>query len=326
MKPGTAAILGVALAVLCAWRPSALAQPYPSKPIRIVLPYVAGGNADITARTIAQKLADPLGVSVLVENRPGANGGIGTDAVAKAPPDGYTLLHTASGPIVVNPVLYSKVSYDPVKDFAPIIQVHTFMYVLVVESASPIKSVADLTAAAKARPGALTFGSTGVGGGNHLAGELFALMTGTKLTHVPYKGSAAALADLLGGQLSFMFDTPITSVPHLKTGKLRGYAVTGLTRAAAMPDIPTLDELGLKGFEITQFQGLLAPAGTDRAIIARLNQETAKVLKQPDVIERLATQGGNEIVGGTPEEFARLISVQLAYYAKLVKDAGVKAE
>jgi len=246
--------------------------------------------------------------------------------VAKAPPDGYTLLHTASGPIVVNPVLYSKVPYDPVKDFAPIIQVHTFMYVLVVESASPIKSVADLAAAAKARPGALTFGSTGIGGGNHLAGELFALMTGTKLTHVPYKGSAAALADLLGGQLSFMFDTPITSVPHLKTGKLRGYAVTGLTRAAAMPDIPTLDELGLKGFEITQFQGLLAPGGTDRAIVARLNQEVARVLRQSDVIERLATQGGNEIVGGTPEEFARLISVQLAYYAKLVKDAGVKAE
>src|SRR5262247_97449 len=326
MKPGTAAILGVALAVLCAWRPSALAQPYPSKPIRIVLPYVAGGNADITARTIAQKLADPLGVSVLVENRPGANGGIGTDAVAKAPPDGYTLLHTASGPIVVNPVLYSKVSYDPVKDFAPIIQVHTFMYVLVVESASPIKSVADLTAAAKARPGALTFGSTGVGGGNHLAGELFALMTGTKLTHVPYKGSAAALADLLGGQLSFMFDTPITSVPHLKTGKLRGYAVTGLTRAAAMPDLPTLDELGMKGFEVTQFQGLLAPAGTDKAIIARLHQETVKALKSPEVVDRLERQGGNEIVGGTPEEFARLITAQLASYAKLIREAHIKPE
>jgi tripartite-type tricarboxylate transporter receptor subunit TctC len=143
---------------------------------------------------------------------------------------------------------------------------------------------------------------------------------------VPYKGSAAALADLLGGQLSFMFDTPITSVPHLRTGKLRGYAVTGLKRAAAMPDIPTMDELGFKGFEITQFQGLLAPAGTDRAIVARLNQETLKALRQPDVIDRLATQGGNEIVGGTPEEFAQLINLQLAYYAKLVKDAGVKAE
>jgi tripartite-type tricarboxylate transporter receptor subunit TctC len=143
---------------------------------------------------------------------------------------------------------------------------------------------------------------------------------------VPYKGSAAALADLLGGQLSFMFDTPITSVPHLKTGKLRGYAVTGLTRAKAMPDIPTLDELGLKGFEITQFQGLLAPAGTDRAIVARLNQETNKALKLPDVIERLQTQGGNEIAGGTPEEFAQLIKIQLAYYAKLIRDAGIKAE
>ncbi|MGE5792577.1 MAG: Bug family tripartite tricarboxylate transporter substrate binding protein, partial [Bacteroidota bacterium] len=243
---------------LAAWIGGAHAQAYPSKPIRVVVPYVAGGNADITARTIAQKLGESLGVAVLVDNRPGANGGIGTDSVAKSAPDGYTLLHTASGPIVVNPVLYAKVPYDPVKDFVPIVQVHTFMYVLVVRSDSPIKSVADLTAAAKARPGALSFGSTGIGGGNHLAGELYALMTGTKLTHVPYKGSAAALADLLGGQLSFMFDTPITSVPHLKTGKLRGYAVTSLKRAAAMPDIPTLDELGLKGFEITQFQGLLA--------------------------------------------------------------------
>jgi tripartite-type tricarboxylate transporter receptor subunit TctC len=198
--------------------------------------------------------------------------------------------------------------------------------VLIVRSDSPIKSVAELTAAAKAQPGKLSYGSTGIGGGNHLAGELYSLMSGTKLTHVPYKGSAAALADLLGGQLSFMFDTPITSVPHLKTGKLRGYAVTSLKRAAAMPDIPTMDELGFKGFEITQFQGLLAPAGTDRAIVMRLNQETLKALKQPDVIERLATQGGNEIVGSTPEEFAQLINVQLAYYAKLVKDAGVKAE
>ena len=177
--------LGLALAILAG---SAYAQAYPSKPIRVVLPYVAGGNADITARTIAQKLGESLGVSVLVDNRPGANGGIGTDVVAKAAPDGYTLLHTASGPIVVNPVLYAKVPYDPVKDFAPIVQVHTFMYVLVVEAASPIKSVGDLTAAAKARPGALSFGSTGIGGGNHLAGELFALMTGTKLAARPVQG------------------------------------------------------------------------------------------------------------------------------------------
>jgi tripartite-type tricarboxylate transporter receptor subunit TctC len=320
----------VLVAALCtlafAAGPAPAQSDYPNRPVKLVVGFGAGGSTDIVGRIVARHLTEKLGQSVVVENKAGAGGTIGADLVAKSAPDGYTLLHTASGPIVVNPVLYAKVPYDPVKDFVPIVQVHTFMYVLVVRSDSPIKSVADLTAAAKARPGALSFGSTGIGGGNHLAGELYALMTGTKLTHVPYKGSAAALADLLGGQLSFMFDTPITSVPHLKTGKLRGYAVTSLKRAAAMPDIPTMDELGFKGFEITQFQGLLAPAGTDRAIVARLNQETVKVLKMPDVIDRLATQGGNEIAGGTPEEFGQLIKVQLDYYAKLVKDAGIKAE
>jgi len=302
------------------------AQPYPAKPIRLVVPYVAGGSADITARTLAQKFSESLGVQVLVDNRPGANGMIGTDLVAKAPPDGHTLLHVASGPIVVNPSLYPKVPYDPVKDLAPISQVVSFMYVLVVLSDSPITGVPELIALAKAKPGQLSYGSTGLGGGNHLAGELFALMSGTKLTHVPYKGSAAALADLLGGQLSFMFDTPITSLPHIKTGKLRAYAVTGPKRAAALPDLPTLDELGMKGFEVTQFQGLLAPAGTDRAIIAKLHQETVKALKSPDVVDRLERQGGNEIVGGTPEEFARLIAAQLSSYAKLIGDAHIKPE
>ena len=309
-----------------AWMAGAHAQPYPAKPIRLVLPYVAGGSADITARTLGQKLSESLGVQVLVDNRPGANGMIGTDLVAKSPPDGYTLLLVASGPIVVNPSLYPKVPYDPVKELAPISQVVSFMYVLVVLSESPITGVPELIALAKAKPGQLSYGSTGLGGGNHLAGELFALMSGTKLTHVPYKGSAAALADLLGGQLSFMFDTPITSVPHIRTGKLRAYAVTGLKRAAALPDLPTLDELGMKGFEVTQFQGLLAPAGTDRAIIAKLHQETVKALKSTDVVDRLEKQGGNEIVGGTPEEFARLIAAQLASYAKLVKDANIKPE
>jgi tripartite-type tricarboxylate transporter receptor subunit TctC len=309
-----------------AWIAGAHAQPYPAKPIRLVVPYVAGGSADITARTLGQKLAESLGVQVLVDNRPGANGMIGTDLVAKSPPDGYTLLLVASGPIVVNPSLYPKVPYDPVKDLAPISQVVSFMYVLVVLSESPITGVPELIALAKAKPGQLSYGSTGLGGGNHLAGELFALMSGTKLTHVPYKGSAAALADLLGGQLSFMFDTPITSVPHIRTGKLRAYAVTGLKRAAALPDLPTLDELGMKGFEVTQFQGLLAPAGTDRAIIAKLHQETVKALKSPDVVDRLEKQGGNEIVGGTPEEFARLIAAQLASYAKLIGDAHIKPE
>src|SRR6266850_1232770 len=217
-------ILSAALVttVLCA---SVSAQDYPSKPVRIIVPYSAGGNADILGRTLAQKLGDALKQPFVVENRAGANGGIGADFVAKSAPDGYTLLVTANGPIVVNPVLYAKVPYDPVKDFAPVAQCTVYQYVLVTLAGSPIKSIAGLADAARARPGAVSYGSTGIGGGNHLAGELFALATGAQLTHVPYKGSAPALADLLGGQLTFMFDTVITSVPQIRAGKLRAFAV-----------------------------------------------------------------------------------------------------
>lgn len=305
---------------------SAWAQGYPSKPIKVVVPYAAGGAADITARVLGQKMSESLGVPVVVDNKPGANGMIGTDAVAKAAPDGYTLLLDASGPLVVNPALYAKVPYDPVKDLMPISQVTTFQYVLVVPASSPINSVPELVAVAKARPGTLSYGSTGVGGGGHLAGELLGLMTGTKLTHVPYKGSAPALADLLGGQLSFTFDTVITSVPQVKAGKLRAYAVSGPRRAKSFPQVPTMSELGYKGFEITQFQGLLAPAKTDPAIIARLHQEVLKALKSPEVIQRLETEGGNELVGSTPGEFASQIQSDLALYRKLIKDADIKQE
>src|SRR4249920_1121546 len=197
-------ILALATALVCS---VVSAQDYPAKPVRIVVPYAAGGNADILGRTLAQKLGDAMKQPFVVENRGGANGGIGTDLVAKSAPDGYTLLVTASGPIVVNPTLYAKVPYDPVRDFAPISQCAVYQYVLVTLAGSAYKSIAEITAAARSKPGALSYGSTGVGGGNHLAGELFALATGTQLTHVPYKGSAPALADLLGGQLSFMFDT-----------------------------------------------------------------------------------------------------------------------
>jgi tripartite-type tricarboxylate transporter receptor subunit TctC len=243
---------------------TAAAQPYPAKPVRIVVPYVAGGSADITARTVAQKLTGSLRQSFVVENRGGANGMLGTDAVAKAAPDGYTLLLVASGPVVVNPALYAKVPYDPVKDLAPITQATTYQYVLVVPASSPISGITELIAEANARPGQLSYGSTGIGGGNHLAGELLALMTRTRLNHIPYKGSAAALADLLGGQLTFMFDTVVTSVPQIYGGKLRPFAVTGPRRAAVLPKVPTMAEAGFRGFEITQWQGFFAPAGTDR--------------------------------------------------------------
>ena len=200
------------------------------------------------------------------------------------------------------------------------------MYVLVVPAANPVANIKDMIAWVKSKPGVLTYGSTGIGGGNHLAGELFNLMTQTKSIHVPYKGSALALADLLGGQLSYMFDTTITSVPQLKAGKLRAIGVTALKRSSSLPEVPTMDELGLKGFEITQWQAVMLPAGTPQPIVDRLHREVTKALKMPDVIERLATQGGNELVGNTPEEFARVIKSDLAKYAKLVKEAAIKIE
>jgi tripartite-type tricarboxylate transporter receptor subunit TctC len=307
--------LGVATLGLA---PVASAQDYPAKPVRLIVPYVAGGAADIFGRTIGQKLTEAFRQSFVVENRPGANGGIGADFVAKSVPDGTTLLVTASGPIVVNPVLYARVPYDPLKDFAPIAQGTVYQYVLVTLSSSPIRSIDDLVRAAREKPGAISYGSTGIGGGNHLAGELLALATGIQMTHVPYKGSAAALADLLGGQ--------ITAVPQIRAGKLRAFAVSRAKRSSALPEVPTMDEAGIKGFDLSQWQGILAPAGTPKAIVDRLNLEIVRALRAPEVHERLVTQGGNEIVTGVPEEFAALIRSDLQMYAKLIKDAKIPAQ
>jgi len=319
------AALAVGLAALLPQAATAQ-EDYPARPVRVIVPYLAGGAADIFARTLAQKLGDALKHPFVVENRAGANGGIGTEFVAKSAPDGYTLLATASGPITVNPILYAKVPYDPVRDFAPVAQCTVYQYVLVTLAGSSIRSIADLVDAARAKPGALSYGSTGVGGGNHLAGELFALATGTRLIHVPYKGSAAALADLLGGQLTFMFDTVITSVPQIHAGKLRAFAVSSLKRASALPDVPTMDEAGIKGFDISQWQGVLAPGGTPGAIVGRLNAEIVKAMRTPEMHERMVTKGGNEIVTGTPEDLAALIRSDLQKYAKLVKDARIPAQ
>jgi tripartite-type tricarboxylate transporter receptor subunit TctC len=302
------------------------AQTYPSKPIRMVVPYAPGGNADITARLIAKKMSDSMGVPILVDNKGGANGMIGTDIVAKAPADGYTLLMDASGPLVINPGLYAKVPYDTLKDFIPISQILTYQYVLVVPTGSPITSLPALVAKAKAEPGKLSYGSTGIGGGGHLAGELLALMTGTQLTHVPYKGSAPALADLLGGHLAFTYDTVITSVPQIEAKQLLPFAVSGPTRAKSLPQVPTMQELGYKGFDITQFVGLLAPAKTDPAIITRLHQEAVKAVKSAEVVQRLGVEGGNELVGSSPAEFSAQIQRELLLYEKLVKDANIKPQ
>lgn len=318
------------IAMAAAWTASASAQSdaakYPQRPIRFICPYVPGGAGDIFTRTIAQKLGDALGQSVVVDNRPGANGGIGTEIVAKAPADGHTLLMGNSGPLTINPVLYKRVPYDPIKDFAPITQGTSYMYVLVVPPALGAANVNDFIAVLKAKPGQMTYGSTGIGGGNHLSGELFNLMTKTSSVHVPYTGSAAALAALLGGQINYMFDTVITAVPHVRAGRLRALGVTALKRTISLPEVPTLDAMGLKGFELTQWQAVVAPAGTPKAIVSLLYREVAEALKKPDVIERLATQGGNELVGNTPEEFAQVIKSDLAKYAKLVKAAGIQPQ
>ncbi|MFC4274017.1 Bug family tripartite tricarboxylate transporter substrate binding protein [Achromobacter aloeverae] len=318
---------------LAAWAMAAVAPAragnpdrYPERPIRVIVPYVAGGAADITARVVAQKMSVELGVALVVENKPGANGMIGTDMVAKAAPDGYTLLLDASGPLVVNPSLYKSTPYDPLKDLAPISQLTSYQYVLVVPRDSPIHGVDDLVREARAHPGQVTYGSAGIGSGGHLAGELLGVMTGAKLTHAPYKGNAQALTDVLGGQLTFTFDTVVTSVPHIRAGRLRGYAVSGPRRAGVLPDVPTMEELGYKDFNVTQFQGLLAPAGTDPRVIARLHDAAVKALRQPDVVHKLETEGGNDIVAGTPEAFARTLRDDLERFRALIRQTGVTAE
>jgi tripartite-type tricarboxylate transporter receptor subunit TctC len=318
--------ISIWLAVLAWLAGSAFAQDYPNKPVRLIVPYVAGGNADIWARTLAQKLTEALKQPYVVENKPGANGGIGTDFVAKSPADGYTLLAVASGPIVVNPVLYPKVPYDPLRDLAPVAQCAVYQYVLVTRSDAPYRTIGELAAAAKAKPGGLAYGSTGIGGGNHLAAELFGLATQTRFNHIPYKGSAPALADLLGGQLDFMFDTVITSVPHLRAGKLRAFAVSSAKRASSLPEVPTMQEAGFPDFDMSQWQGVLAPAGTAPAVIKKLNMEIVKAMHAPDVHQRIAVQGGNDIVTGTPEDFAALVRDDLERYGKLIREAKITAE
>jgi tripartite-type tricarboxylate transporter receptor subunit TctC len=310
---------------LLAFAGAVQAQNYPTRPIRFIVPYVAGGAGDIFARTIGQKFYEAMGQTVVIDNRPGANGIIGVDLVAKSPPDGYTIVMGNSAPFVLNPSLYSKLPYDPVKDFAPVSQGTYYGYVLVVQPALPVKNLQELIAYAKAKPG-LAYGSTGLGGANHLAGEFLAMMTGIKLTHVPYKGSAAALTDVLSGQLPMMFDTLITSIPQLRAGKLRAIGFSGSRRSPQLPDVSTMDELGLKGFEVSSWQAILAPAGTPKPLVDRLYRETVKALKMPDVVERLGTQGGNELIGSTPEEFAALIKAEIAKYGKVIRDAGIRVE
>ena len=307
--------------------PLALAQPsaYPTKPIRLVVPFPAGGTTDILARAAAQKLTEAWGQSVVVDNRPGAAGNIGSELVAKAAPDGYTLLMGTVGTHAINPGLYAKMPYDHVKDFVPVILVAGVPNVLVVNPSLPVNSVAELIAYAKANPGKLNFASSGSGTSIHLSGELFMSMTGARMTHVPYKGSAPALQDLAGGQVQLMFDNLPSSLALIKAGKLRALAVTSAARAAALPDVPTIAESGVPGFEASSWFGILAPAGTPAPIVAKIDAEVAQWLASPDARERLLAQGANA-AGGTPDDFARHIAAETAKWAKVVRDSGAKVD
>jgi len=303
----------------------AVAQTYPAKTVRVIVPFAAGGAGDIFARTVAAKLTESLGQTFVVDNRGGANGIIGMDLAAKSPPDGYTIVMGNSAPMVLNPSLYAKLPYDPVKDFAPITLGTLYPYVLIVHPSIPAHSVQELVAIARSSPGSLQYGSSGPGSANHLAGEMFGRAAKISIVHVPFKGSGPALADTVAGHVPMMFDTIVTTVPQWKAGRVRPLAVTSKTRAPQLPDVPVMSD-SFPGYEVTSWQSLLAPAGTPKPIVDRLYQETAKALKLPDVIDRLATQGGNQLVGSTPEEFAAIIRKEIALYAKVIRDANIRVE
>ena len=302
-----------------------LAQVYPSKPIRIVAPFPPGGPADILSRIIGHKLSQSWGQQVIVDNRPGAGGNIGADLVAKAAPDGYTLLLGFVGTHAINASLYAKMPYDNVKDFEPVSQIAAVTIVLVVHPSVSASSIKELIALAKSKPGQLTFGSPGNGTPQHLAGQLFNTMAGVDMLHVPYKGAVPALTDLLGGQLSMIFSSMPPALPLVKTGKIRALGVTSATRSPATPAIPTITESGLPGYEVNNWYGILAPRGTPKEIVSKLNAEIVKILNMPDVKESLAVQGA-EPVSGTPEQFAAYIKEETEKWAKIVKYSGARLD
>jgi tripartite-type tricarboxylate transporter receptor subunit TctC len=315
--------MALAVALGCA---GAAAQSYPSKPIRLVVPYPPGGPLDIMARAIGQKLTEAWRQPVVVDNRAGAGGNIGADLVAKGPADGYTLLMGAVATHAINSTLYGNVPYDPVKDFAPVAMVAQVPNILVVNPSVPARSVRELIELARARPGYLKFGSGSTGSIGHLAGELFNTMAGVKMVHIPYKGGAPAMADLLAGQVQLMFDNLANALPNVKAGRLRALAVTTLARSPAMPELPTIAESGLPGFDLSTWFGVMAPAGTPPEIVSKLNAEIARALSAKDMRERLEKMGAEPPINNTPEHFAAFIRTEAAKYAKVVKDSGARVE
>ncbi len=311
--------------VLAAVATDAAAQAYPNKPIRLIVPYAAGGATDLMARSIAQKLGTGLGVQVIVDNRGGAGGNIAAEMAAKAPPDGYTLFFGATGQLVINPALYAKLNFDPMKDFAPIGLVGQLPLFLTVPATSPVNSVAELVAAVRAKPDKFNYGSSGIGGTTHLAMEMLKAHTGMSITHVPYKGTAAAVNDMLGGSLQVMFDAWATTGPHVQSGKLRFLAVSSAARSSFEPKVPTVAESGYPGFDLGVWYALLAPAGTPPDVIARLSAETAKVTAQPELKQIFATMG-MEPMTGSADQLGTFMRSEAVKWAKVVRDSGAKAE
>ena len=302
----------------------AFAQAYPSKPVKMIVPYAAGGTTDVLARIMADKLAQGLGQTVVIEYKPGAGGTIGAEAAAKSPADGYTMVMGAPGSHSTATSLYAKLPYDPVKDFVPIVHVANVPNSIVVHPSLAVKSVPELIAYAKSRPGELTYGSAGTGATTHLTGELFALLANVKLTHIPYKGSGQAMVDLLGGQIQMMFENLPGAATQIRSGKIRGLAVTSLRRSAAFPDLPAVSET-LPGFEVVAWFALFAPAGTPAAIVSRLNAESNKALSLAEVREKIAAAGSDPI-GGTSDELARFLANDIAKWTRVTRDAGIKPQ
>jgi tripartite-type tricarboxylate transporter receptor subunit TctC len=301
------------------------AQAYPTRPIRIVVAYTPAGATDILARVIGQKMNEAWGQPVIIENRPGANGNIGTEYAAKAAPDGHTFLMTTAGPHGINPSLYRKLGYDAVKDFTAVSLVALVPNILVVNNALPAKSVKELIAYAKANPGKLSYGSPGAGSTAHLSMELFKSMTATNLVHVPYKGSAGVLTDVMGGQIAATMDNMPAYLPQVKAGKIRALAVTPNKRSPAAPDIPTVAEAGVPGYNSSAWFGLVAPAATPKDVVSKLSAETARILQLPDVKSRLSELGA-EPIGGTPEQFSAHIKAEIEKWAKVIKEANVELQ
>jgi tripartite-type tricarboxylate transporter receptor subunit TctC len=304
---------------------TAVAQTWPTKPVRMIIPFPPGGTTDITARIAAQKLSEALGQQVVPDNRPGAAGNIGTEHVAKSAPDGYVLVTAPGSTLTIHPSLYAKLGFDPLKDFAPVTILAAVPNALVVHPSLPARSVKELIALARSRPDQLNYASTGAGQSTHLSMELFKTVAGVKIVHVPYKGSAPAVTDLLGGHVSLMFDNMPSALPHVKAGKIRALAVSTLKRSPVAPEIPTVAESGLPGFEVSVWFGVLAPAGTPREIVGRLNAILVKALHSADVRERLSTQGA-EAIGNSPDEFTAQMKRDLVKWAKVVKDAKIKLD